>query len=63
MAHIGHPLLGDMVYGPSNVKFKTLQGQTLHAGTIGFVHPTTDEYMEFVAPLPDYFKKLLKNLK
>ncbi len=63
MAHIGHPLLGDMVYGPNSIKYKKLQGQTLHAGTIGFVHPTTDEYMEFKAPLPDYFKKLLKNLK
>lgn len=63
MAHIGHPLLGDSIYGPDNGKFKNLDGQTLHAKTIGFVHPTTDEYMEFEAPLPEYFKKLLKNLK
>lgn len=62
MSHIGHPLLGDEVYGPANSKFKNLQGQTLHAATIGFIHPTTEEYMEFSAPLPDYFEKLLKTL-
>lgn len=62
MSHIGHPLLGDEVYGPVNSKFKQLQGQTLHAATIGFIHPTTEEYMEFSAPLPDYFEKLLKTL-
>ena len=62
MSHIGHPLLGDEVYGPVNSKFKNLQGQTLHAATIGFIHPTTEEYMEFSAPLPDYFEKLLKIL-
>ena len=62
MSHIGHPLLGDEIYGPVNSKFKNLQGQTLHAATIGFIHPTTEEYMEFSAPLPDYFEKLLKTL-
>lgn len=62
MSHIGHPLLGDEVYGPVNSKFKNLQGQILHAATIGFIHPTTEEYMEFSAPLPDYFEKLLKTL-
>ena len=62
MSHIGHPLLGDEVYGPANTKYKNLQGQTLHAATIGFVHPTTEEYMEFSSPLPDYFEKLLKTL-
>ena len=62
MSHIGHPLLGDEVYGPANSKFKNLQGQTLHAATLGFIHPTTEEYMEFSAPLPDYFEKLLKTL-
>ena len=62
MSHIGHPLLGDEAYGPVNSKFKNLQGQTLHAATIGFIHPTTEEYMEFSAPLPDYFEKLLKTL-
>lgn len=63
MSHIGHPLLGDLVYGPGNHKFKNLQGQVLHAQTIGFIHPTADEYMEFEAPLPEYFETLLKNLK
>ncbi len=63
MAYIGHPLLGDTIYGPENPKYKNLQGQTLHAKTIGFVHPTTDEYMEFEAPLPEYFENLLKKLK
>lgn len=62
MSHIGHPLLGDEVYGPANSKFKNLQGQALHAATLGFIHPTTEEYMEFSAPLPDYFEKLLKTL-
>lgn len=62
MSYIGHPLLGDEVYGHVNSKFKNLQGQTLHAATIGFIHPTTEEYMEFSAPLPDYFEKLLKTL-
>lgn len=62
MSHIGHPLLGDEIYGPVNSKFKNLQGQTLHAATIGFIHPTTEEYLEFSAPLPDYFEKLLKTL-
>lgn len=63
MAHIRHPLLGDEVYGPENAKFKHLQGQTLHARTLGFIHPTTDEYMEFKAPIPLYFQDLLKTLK
>ncbi len=63
MAHIGHPLLGDCIYGPDNAKFKNLEGQTLHAKTIGFIHPTTDEYMEFEAPLPEYFENLLKKLQ
>lgn len=63
MAHIGHPLLGDSVYGPDDAKFKHLEGQTLHAKTLGFLHPTTDEYMEFEAPVPEYFTKLLRTLK
>ncbi|MCR5295540.1 MAG: RluA family pseudouridine synthase [Lachnospiraceae bacterium] len=61
MAHIGHPLLGDDVYGPKKCPF-SLEGQTLHAMTIGFVHPGTKEYVEFSAPLPDYFKDLLRIL-
>lgn len=62
MASIGHPLLGDPLYGSGKSSFKHLQGQTLHAKTIGFIHPTTGEYMEFSAPLPEYFCKLLANL-
>ena len=62
MASIGHPLLGDEVYGPRKCPF-SLQGQTLHAAVLGFVHPRTGEYLEFQAPLPEYFEKLLKNLE
>lgn len=58
MASIGHPLLGDSVYGSSRDTFQ-LQGQTLHAMVIGFIHPTTRKYMEFTAPLPEYFTELL----
>lgn len=61
MRSIGHPLLGDEVYGNRASKFK-LQGQCLHAMTIGFIHPVTNEYMEFEAPLPDYFSHLLEIL-
>lgn len=61
MTSIGHPLLGDEVYGPKNCPFH-LQGQTLHAKTLGFVHPRTGEYMEFDSELPEYFTKLLKIL-
>lgn len=61
MASIGHPLLGDEVY--SNVKSPyKLEGQTLHAQVLGFRHPTTGEYIEVNAPLPDYFKHLLEIL-
>ncbi len=62
MASIGHPVLGDLVYGPAKCPFK-LQGQTLHAGVLGFVHPRTGEYMEFEAPLPEYFQGLLKKFR
>ncbi len=61
MASIGHPLLGDELYS-KNCPFKHLQGQTLHARTIGFIHPRTREYMEFSAPLPKYFDDLLQKL-
>ncbi len=61
MASIKHPLLGDTTYCNMKSKFK-LQGQTLHAKTLGFVHPTNDEYMEFDAPLPKYFDNLLRIL-
>ncbi len=62
MASIHHPLLGDEVYGPAKCPVKGLEGQTLHAMTIGFIHPTTGEYVEYTADLPDYFKSLLESL-
>lgn len=61
MASIGHPLLGDEVYGSGKCPFK-LTGQTLHAMTLGFLHPSTGEYVEVDAPLPEYFDKLLRIL-
>lgn len=63
MASIGHPLLGDEVYGPSRCPIKGLVGQTLHAGILGLIHPRTGEYLECTAPLPEYFEKLLRTLK
>lgn len=62
MASIHHPLLGDEVYNHNKSPYK-LQGQCLHAKTIGFVHPTTKEYVEFEAPLPEYLKHLLDVMK
>lgn len=62
MASTGHPLLGDSVYGPAKCPFR-LNGQTLHAGVLGIIHPRTGEYMEFSAPLPDYFEELLRKLR
>ena len=62
MTSINHPLLGDEVYGPKNCPYN-LQGQVLHAKTLGFIHPTTKEYVEFEAPLPEYFEQLLFKLK
>lgn len=63
MKSIGHPVLGDDVYGPSKCPFPDLQGQTLHAMTIGFLHPTTGAYLEVSAPLPQYFEELLGRLR
>lgn len=62
MSSIGHPILGDTVYGPAKCPFK-LQGQTLHAKILGITHPVSGEYMEFDAPLPQYFQDLLKKLR
>lgn len=62
LASIGHPLLGDDVYGSSK-SGATYEGQTLHAYVLGFVHPSNGEYMEFVAELPVYFTRILKKLK
>ncbi len=62
MASIGHPLLGDEVYSNRKSPYK-LQGQTLHAKILGFRHPSTGEYIETEAPLPEYFEHLLKVLE
>ena len=59
---INHPLLGDNVYGPKTSKFK-LKGQTLHAKKLGFIHPTTNEYIEFNSDLPDYFNEIIDKLR
>ena len=58
MASIGHPVVGDAVYGPDAYQ-KELHGQCLHARTIGFVHPVTGAYLEFTSDLPPYFKDFL----
>lgn len=63
MASIGHPLLGDTVYSNRKSPFSSLEGQTLHAMTLGFQHPSSGEYVEVNAPLPEYFVHLLKTLK
>ncbi len=60
LSYIGHPVLGDDVYGKP---YKGLEGQCLHARKIGFVHPTTGEYMEFESDLPDYFVSVLNKLE
>ncbi|HBN56986.1 MAG TPA: RNA pseudouridine synthase [Lachnospiraceae bacterium] len=62
MASVGHPLLGDTVYGPAKNPYH-LQGQTLHAQVLGLIHPSSGNYLEVEAPLPEYFIKLLKILK
>ena len=62
MASLGHPLLGDETYGPRKCPFK-LEGQCLHAMTIGFLHPADGRYAEYSAPLPEYYQKLLLKLK
>ncbi|MBR5970213.1 MAG: RluA family pseudouridine synthase [Lachnospiraceae bacterium] len=63
MTHLGHPLLGDTVYAPKRKsRFKGLEGQCLHARTLGFTHPVTGERLRLEAPLPPYFVELLENL-
>ena len=59
MKHIGHPVVGDDIYGSKTNKFG-LKGQLLHSKLLGFIHPTTGEYMEFESELPDYFQRVLK---
>ena len=67
MASIHHALLGDEIYGGKNAVYKLngmeLEGQTLHAKILGFKHPTTNQYMEFEAPRPDYFEELLEKFQ
>lgn len=60
LAYIGHPVLGDDVYGKP---YKGLEGQCLHARKIGFIHPSTGEYMEFSSELPEYFQAILRKLE
>lgn len=62
MSYLGHPIAGDAVYGPKKV-ITSLNGQCLHARTLGFVHPSTGEYMEFTSDLPQYFTKFLSSLR
>ena len=61
MSYIGHPLVGDEVYGKRDNKIK-VSGQMLHAKTLGFIHPTTNKYIEFNSDLPKYFKDILDTL-
>ena len=61
MKYIGYPLAGDPKYGPR--KTPDLNGQALHAAVLGFIHPRTEEYLEFEAPLPDYFVEFLETLR
>lgn len=60
LSYIGHPVLGDDVYGKP---YKNLDGQCLHARKIGFIHPANSEYMEFTSELPDYFCKVIDKLE
>lgn len=62
MASIGFPLIGDPLYGFKRQKFK-VEGQVLHAKTLGFIHPSTKEYMEFESDLPEYFQELIEKLR
>jgi 23S rRNA pseudouridine1911/1915/1917 synthase len=74
MKSIGHPLLGDPVYGPANSHLPMvkhlkslpgdlLNGQVLHAGVLGFVHPITGQYLEFREELPEYFTRILEEMR
>ena len=62
MAYIKHPLVGDTTYGPKKQSLVN-DGQLLHAGVLGFVHPRSGEYLEFEAPLPEYFTRVLDRLE
>lgn len=62
MSYINHPLVGDMIYGPKKQPFN-IEGQLLHAEILGFIHPRTEEYMEFESRLPDIFEEVLEKLR
>lgn len=62
MASISHPLVGDLIYGSKKPKIN-INGQVLHAKTLGFIHPRTKAYMEFDSNLPDYYLELVENLR
>lgn len=62
MASLNHPLLGDKLYGPAKSPFH-LEGQLLHARVLGFVHPSTNQYVEFEAELPEHFEQVLLKLR
>lgn len=62
MAYVGHPLVGDEVYGKKDSRFK-IEGQMLHAKTLGFIHPTKNRYIEFESDLPEYYLEILKKLE
>lgn len=62
MQHIGHPIVGDPLYGPLHCKIKH-DGQLLHASSLGFTHPVTGEFLIFKSELPDYFKQIIEKLK
>ena len=63
LSHIHHPILGDDLYGDTRCEFKGLIGQCLHAKTLGFVHPVTNELLVFNSELPEYFKNVLTKLE
>lgn len=62
MASVGHSIVGDKTYGIKKEKFN-LNGQLLHAQTIGFIHPSTRERMEFTSQIPDYFQNIINKLE
>ncbi len=62
MSKNSHPIVGDAVYGKKKEEFK-LNGQLLHAHMVGFVHPITNEYMEFSREIPEYFEEVLETLR
>ncbi len=62
MSKNGHPIVGDKTYGVKKEEFN-LAGQLLHAYKVGFIHPVSGEYMEFVSELPDYYMNVLDRLR